>query len=235
MPSKSRRNRRQRQGGGSGEGVEVAPRRERASRPKARSRRRSEASRGVYVVAGVAVAVVALVGFVLVQVSRGAGTASDFEFSVYQGEDILGGTNVNFGDLLDGGKPVVLNFWAGDCPPCRAEMPALQRVYDKHREDIIFVGLDVGIFSGLGTRASGLALLGRTRHHVPRGRATRPDSYGQLLGREHAHDSLLRCRRRHFPTVGRHYSRTSDERHRRGDAGRRVEARLPLRSRRLRR
>ena len=158
MPSKSKRNRR-RQRGGSSEGEEAAPRRERTPRPKARSRRRSEASRGVYVVAGVAVAVVALVGFVLVQVSRGAGTASDFEFSVYQGEEILGGTNVNFGDLLDGGKPIVLNFWAGDCPPCRGEMPALQRVYDKHHEDIVFVGLDVGIFTGLGTRADGLALL----------------------------------------------------------------------------
>ncbi len=159
MPSKSRRKRRQRQGGGSSEGGEAAPRRERTPRPKARSRRRSEASRGVYVVSGVAVAVVALVGLVLFQVSQGAGTASDFEFSVYQGEDLLGGTNVNFGDLLDGPKPVVLNFWAGSCPPCRAEMPALQRVYDKHGEDIIFVGLDVGIFTGLGTRATGLALL----------------------------------------------------------------------------
>ena len=159
MPSKSRRNRRQRQHGGITEGGEAAPRRERAPQPRARSRRRSEASRGVYVVAGVAVAVVALVGFVLVQVSRGAGTASDFEFSVYQGAEVLGGTNVNFGDLLDGPKPVVLNFWAGKCPPCRAEMPALQRMYDEHREDIIFVGLDVGIFTGLGTQASGLALL----------------------------------------------------------------------------
>ena len=169
MPSKSRRNRRQRQGGGSGEGGEAAPRRERTPRPKTRSRRRSEASRGVYVVAGVAVAVVALVGFVLVQVSRGAGTASDFEFSVYQGEEVLGGTNINFGDLLDGPKPVVLNFWAGDCPPCRAEMPALQRVYDKHREDIIFLGLDVGVFSGLGTRASGLALLDELNITYPAG------------------------------------------------------------------
>ena len=159
MPSKSRRNRRQRQSGGSSERGEAAPKRERTSRPRARSRRRSEGPRGVYIVAGVAVAVVVLVSFVLVQVSRGAGTASDFEFSVYQGADVLGGTNVNFGDLLDARKPVVLNFWAGNCPPCRAEMPALQRVYDKHGEDIIFVGLDVGIFTGLGTRSSGLALL----------------------------------------------------------------------------
>ena len=153
--------------------------------------------------AGVAVAVVALVGFVLVQVSRGAGTASDFEFSVYQGAEVLGGTNVNFGDLLDGPKPVVLNFWAGKCPPCRAEMPALQRMYDEHREDIIFVGLDVGIFTGLGTQASGLALLDEFDITYPAGAPPGPDSYGQLLGREHAHDSLLQRRWRHFPTVGR--------------------------------
>ncbi len=112
--------------------------------------------------------VVALVGYGLLQVARGAGTASDFEFSVYQGEDVLGGTEVNFQDLL-GSKPVVLNFWAGTCPPCEREMPALQRVYDKHGDEIIFLGLDVGVFTGLGTRSSALALLERLDITYPAG------------------------------------------------------------------
>jgi peroxiredoxin len=30
------------------------------------------------------------------------------------------------------GKPIIINFWASWCPPCRQEMPALQAVYEKY-------------------------------------------------------------------------------------------------------
>ena len=56
--------------------------------------------------------------------------------------------------LLDGGelalsqyqgRPVVINFWASWCPPCRAEMPDFQEMWEEMRgEDVVFVGIALG-------------------------------------------------------------------------------------------
>ncbi len=41
------------------------------------------------------------------------------------------------------GRPVILNFWATWCAPCRVEMPALQAAYNRHQEQgLVLLALD---------------------------------------------------------------------------------------------
>ncbi len=90
---------------------------------------------------------------------RSLASIDDIKITAYQGQDVLGGKEVNLSKLLANGKPVVLNLWAGQCPPCRAEMPDFQQVADAYKGQIILVGLDVGPFVGLGTRDDAKQLL----------------------------------------------------------------------------
>lgn len=44
--------------------------------------------------------------------------------------------------LADDGRPVVMNFWASWCVPCREEMPALDNVA-RRRPDVLILGIAV--------------------------------------------------------------------------------------------
>jgi len=110
--------------------------------------------------------------------------ARDFQITAYQGEDVLGGQEIKFSDLLAQGNPVVLNMWAGLCPPCRAEMPDLQEVYEEHKDRVLLFGLDIGPFVGLGSREDGQALLEELNITYPAGTTFDADAVRdyQVLG-----------------------------------------------------
>lgn len=56
--------------------------------------------------------------------------------------DITDEKQVSLSDYT--GKPVILNFWATWCTPCRQEMPFLQMMWEKYKDDgLIFIGINV--------------------------------------------------------------------------------------------
>ena len=84
--------------------------------------------------------------------------AADFPIIVSQGQDILGGDNVAMASLV-GEKPVIMNFWAAQCPPCRAELPEFQKFYGEYHDRVLVLGVDLGQFTNQGTPEQGVALL----------------------------------------------------------------------------
>ncbi|MDP4163587.1 MAG: redoxin domain-containing protein [Bacillota bacterium] len=53
----------------------------------------------------------------------------------------LTGSTVKLSDFK--GKRVMLNFWATWCPPCKAEMPDMEKFYKKGQKDLIILAVNI--------------------------------------------------------------------------------------------
>ena len=59
------------------------------------------------------------------------------DFTVFDAD----GAAVSLSDFA--GEPVLLNFWASWCPPCRAELPDFESAYQTHGSRVRFLMIDL--------------------------------------------------------------------------------------------
>jgi peroxiredoxin len=75
------------------------------------------------------------------------------------------------------GKPVVLNFWASWCAPCRREMPFFENTWKDYKEKgVVFIGIDVMDDKGLAQKFIEAFDITYTILHDPSGKVS--DTYG---------------------------------------------------------
>ena len=87
-----------------------------------------------WILAGLAAAIAVALLFVPAQDTE---TVPDFELPLLGTNEMLSSEDLR-------GDPVVLNFWASWCAPCREEAPLLERMYQRYKDQgVRFIGVNI--------------------------------------------------------------------------------------------
>nr|MBA2599441.1 TlpA family protein disulfide reductase [Actinomycetota bacterium] len=87
-----------------------------------------------WILAGLAAAIAVALLFVPAQDTE---TVPDFELPLLGTNEMLSSDDLR-------GNPVVLNFWASWCAPCREEAPLLERMYQRYKDQgVRFIGVNI--------------------------------------------------------------------------------------------
>lgn len=71
------------------------------------------------------------------ETTQAAGESKAPDFTVYDAD----GKPVKLSDYI--GKPIILNFWASWCPPCKSEMPDFNEIYKQQGEKYQFMMINL--------------------------------------------------------------------------------------------
>jgi len=82
------------------------------------------------------------------------------DFTVFDGD----GNEVKLSDFV--GKPVIVNFWASWCGPCKSEMPAFQQAWETYGDKVQFLLINL-TDNNQETVASAQSFLAGTEYTFP--------------------------------------------------------------------
>ena len=83
-----------------------------------------------------------------------ASSGTNGEYLIFDDFNIktIDGTEVALSSFY--GKPTLLGFWATWCPPCNAEAPEIQKLWERYGDQVNFVMVDSSVANGRDTPES---------------------------------------------------------------------------------